>query len=360
MARSTARLGRRCGTARCDVDDGLDGGDAAIEEDGGRGSFRRRPYVAIGAGVTRLEPESPTPALTVSEDTSAGVELGLGYDLTRWLSAELHVADLGAADIDFLGSTVGDIDYLVYGVTGLVYLFGTRDGFIPLARGRDGAFRREGLSLFGRLGVGGMSNESDLPYRRDYDTHAVFGAGLEYGFRNGVAVRAELQGFDTDARYAGVSVLKRFGRSEAAPAAAVSPPPTPPAPAPVPVVPAPADDPAPDDGMLRETVRPIVYFSFDQDTLSPESIARLDAFLEELGDSELDIVIGGHTDGAGAERYNEGLSDRRADAVRDYLVSRGIDLSRMTARGHGEDRPASSNATEEGRAQNRRAEIRLR
>ena len=334
----------------------------AIADEGERQSFTRRPYVALGVGVTRLEPESPTPALTVSEDTSAGGELGIGYDITRWLAAELHVADLGAADIDFLGDTVGDISYLVYGVTGIAYLFGTRDGFIPLARGRDGAFRREGLSLFGRFGIGGMSNDSELDYRRDYTTHAVFGAGLEYGFRNGFALRAELQGFDTDARYAGIGVLKRFGSAgtttPAAPLEKAAEPAPAPVPAPLTDVPTPSDEATPDT--LRETVRPIVYFAFDRATLSDEAIARLDAFLEELGDSELDIVVGGHTDGFGAERYNEGLSDRRADVVRDHLISRGIAPGRVSAIGHGEARPASTNTTEQGRAENRRAEIRLR
>ena len=326
------------------------GGGAAADDE--RLGFRRRPYVALGLGVTRLEPESPSDALTVSETTSGGGEIGLGYDVTRWLSAELHAADLGAADIDFLDSGVGDVGYRVFGVSALAYLFGPRDGFVPFSTGRDGAFRREGFSLFGRFGVGGLANESDLDYERDHPAHAVFGAGLEYGFRNGFALRAELQAFDTDARYAGVSVLKRFGRSRAELATPIATGPTE-----KPEPPAAALPPDPEPSAPPPIEPRVVYFPFDRAELTAEAIAELDAFHAEIADTDADILIGGHTDWIGSERYNEGLSDRRADAVRDYFVSRGIASSRLTARGFGESQPLTTNLTEEGRSLNRRTEI---
>ena len=71
----------------------------------------------------------------------------------------------------------------------------------------------------------------------------------------------------------------------------------------------------------------------------------------------VDIDVIGHTDSTGDEDYNMGLSVRRAEAVRDYLVSRGIDSSIIDVSGLGETSPISSNATREGRAQNRRVEI---
>jgi len=71
----------------------------------------------------------------------------------------------------------------------------------------------------------------------------------------------------------------------------------------------------------------------------------------------LHVVVEGHTDSVGSDSYNHKLSERRAKAVRDYLVREGIDASRITTRGYGKSRPVASNDTAEGRAENRRAEI---
>lgn len=72
---------------------------------------------------------------------------------------------------------------------------------------------------------------------------------------------------------------------------------------------------------------------------------------------ELKIEIQGHTDSAGSEKYNQTLSEKRANAVKDYLASKGINANRMTAKGYGESMPVASNDTEEGRAANRRATL---
>jgi hypothetical protein len=71
----------------------------------------------------------------------------------------------------------------------------------------------------------------------------------------------------------------------------------------------------------------------------------------------LHVVVEGYTDSVGSDSCNQRLSERRADSVRDYLVEKGISPSRIRTRGYGETRPVASNATEEGRAQNRRVEI---
>jgi OOP family OmpA-OmpF porin len=69
------------------------------------------------------------------------------------------------------------------------------------------------------------------------------------------------------------------------------------------------------------------------------------------------VEVAGHTDSVGSEEYNQGLSERRANTVRDYLASKGINASRLTARGYGEGRPVASNDTSEGRQENRRVEL---
>jgi OOP family OmpA-OmpF porin len=102
-----------------------------------------------------------------------------------------------------------------------------------------------------------------------------------------------------------------------------------------------------------------VNFEFDSARLTADSKAALDDALKiMLNNSGLMVEVAGHTDSVGAEGYNQGLSERRAKAVRDYLVERGIDGDRLTARGYGEAQPVADNATAAGRAENRRVELR--
>jgi OOP family OmpA-OmpF porin len=73
--------------------------------------------------------------------------------------------------------------------------------------------------------------------------------------------------------------------------------------------------------------------------------------------SDLRVSVEGHTDSIGSDAYNQRLSERRAKAVRDYMISQGIDASRITTRGFGESKPVADNKTAAGRAENRRVEI---
>jgi outer membrane protein OmpA-like peptidoglycan-associated protein len=79
--------------------------------------------------------------------------------------------------------------------------------------------------------------------------------------------------------------------------------------------------------------------------------------MKEFKDSNFKVE--GHTDSQGSEKLNQTLSETRAKAVLDYLVSKGIDASRLTSKGFGESTPIASNRTSRGRAQNRRVEINL-
>ena len=71
---------------------------------------------------------------------------------------------------------------------------------------------------------------------------------------------------------------------------------------------------------------------------------------------DLNVTIEGHTDSVGSDAYNKKLSQRRADAVKAYMVKKGIDANRLTAVGYGEEKPIADNATKAGKAQNRRVE----
>ena len=74
----------------------------------------------------------------------------------------------------------------------------------------------------------------------------------------------------------------------------------------------------------------------------------------------LEATLNGHTDNVGGQDYNKDLSERRARAVRNYLISKGIDPGMVKSEGFGFSKPVAENDTEDGRAQNRRVEIRLR
>ena len=104
-----------------------------------------------------------------------------------------------------------------------------------------------------------------------------------------------------------------------------------------------------------------VNFEFNSARLDANSKRILDAIVEQVkGYTEaMDVEIAGHTDSLGSETYNQGLSEKRAESVRAYLSSTGIDGSRLSAVGYGESDPVADNETEEGRELNRRVELRL-
>ena len=142
-----------------------------------------------------------------------------------------------------------------------------------------------------------------------------------------------------------------------APAPAPAPVPAPaPAPAPAPVA-APAPAPAP-VAAARVTFSADAFFAFDSAVLQPEGRARLDDLVEKIAPINLEVIIAvGHTDSTGPTAYNQKLSERRAEAVKAYLVSKGISADRVYTEGKGETQPVADNRTREGRTQNRRVEI---
>jgi OOP family OmpA-OmpF porin len=100
------------------------------------------------------------------------------------------------------------------------------------------------------------------------------------------------------------------------------------------------------------------FFDFDKSVIKPEGKAKLDDLVSKAGGIALEVIIAvGHTDSIGSAAYNQKLSERRANAVKDYLVSKGIEKNRVYTEGKGMKNPIASNSTAEGRAKNRRVEI---
>ncbi|NGY05372.1 OmpA family protein [Solimonas terrae] len=108
-----------------------------------------------------------------------------------------------------------------------------------------------------------------------------------------------------------------------------------------------------------------VHFAFDKSDLTDYSKQMLDDAANVINKvseqyPSLKVDISGHTDSVGTEGYNQGLSERRANAVKEYLLRKGVEAGRLSTYAYGESKPVATNDTEEGRAQNRRAETRTR
>ena len=218
---------------------------------------------------------------------------------------------------------------------------------------------------FGQAGVdslrpyveGGFGHQSrgnvqaDGHSGRDQSTLAIAGAGVKYYFTNNLYARAGVESdYNLDNGKWDYSALVGLGVNFGGNAGAVAPAPTP----------APAPEPTPEpEAPVAQVVRVEldVKFDFDKSVVKPNSygdVKNLADFMAQYPATNVEVA--GHTDSVGPDAYNQKLSQRRADAVKQVLVKDGVAPSRVTAVGYGESRPVADNATEAGRAVNRRVE----
>ncbi len=305
---------------------------------GAAADFTSRWYGGIGAGISELEPDPNGTAVRVDDSRSSGGKIFLGYDFTKRFSMEGHYADLGEAKM----APEGAVEYKEFALGALYYLYKQHPA-------------HEGFGLFAKGGLGKMENDSRLTYERLNDYSFFYGAGLEYAFKNGIALRGEIDLYDKDAQFLTVSLMKRFGGSgNKQPESVAEPEPVTIAPAPVVVIPASTSKQAVPLGKLE-----IIYFHTDSAALTEEARAKLDRVASELRrvpDARLEVQ--GHTDARASAAYNMELSRQRARAVINYLTGKGLAPERFRPEAFGETRPAASNATEEGMRLNRRVEFR--
>ncbi len=121
---------------------------------------------------------------------------------------------------------------------------------------------------------------------------------------------------------------------------------------------APAPAPAAPPAATKVTYAADAFFDFNKSVIKPEGKAKLDDLVGKIKDINLEVIIAvGHTDSVGSDAYNQKLSVRRSEAVKAYLVSKGIEKNRVYTEGKGEKQPVADNKTAEGRAKNRRVEI---
>ncbi len=122
------------------------------------------------------------------------------------------------------------------------------------------------------------------------------------------------------------------------------------------VVPVPV--PVPTPAATKVTYAADAFFDFDKAVLKPAGKAKLDDLIAKVKDINLEVIIAvGHTDSVGSDAYNQKLSIKRSEAVKAYLVSKGIEKNRVYTEGKGEKQPVADNKTRDGRSKNRRVEI---
>ncbi|MED7668867.1 OmpA family protein [Pseudomonas moraviensis subsp. stanleyae] len=119
-------------------------------------------------------------------------------------------------------------------------------------------------------------------------------------------------------------------------------------------------EPAPQTEVITLSDAGNVLFDFDKSDLTPAAKAQLDTLMDKLRNADVvSIKVIGHTDSKGSDAYNQALSERRASSVAAYLLSQGLAPNKLTSEGRGESEPVADNATDEGRAQNRRVELHI-
>ena len=206
--------------------------------------------------------------------------------------------------------------------------------------------------IAGGVKHGSLTNvEADGHSGRDQTTFATVGTGVKYYFTNNLYARAGVEAdYGLDNGKWDYSALVGLGVNFGGNAGAVAPAPTP----------APAPEPTPEpEAPVAQVVRVEldVKFDFDKAVVKPNSygdVKNLADFMAQYPATNVEVA--GHTDSVGPDAYNQKLSQRRADAVKQVLVKDGVAPSRITAVGYGESRPVADNATEAGRAVNRRVE----
>ena len=258
---------------------------------------------------------------------------------TLGLQVGKYLADDIAIELGY-GANAGHDDFTVTSLNALIWL------------GDDSASWRP--YLLGGFNQYDFDETANLvPGHDDKSEQLMFGLGLGTQFDGAMEFRADIRGMadldDSDAQDYGfqISLNKLFGKKSA------------PAPAPAPVAAAPVvaePEPAPEPEVRTITVRLNVEFEFNQDVVLAIYGDQLDAIAAAMkAHEDIDLVLEGHSDSRGADDYNMSLSDRRAKAVKAKLVSDyGIPAERVSAMGYGETQPVASNASDEGRARNRR------
>lgn len=267
-----------------------------------------------------------------------GYGLYSGYQLLPWLAVEAGINNFNKVDATYSDGHVS-ADIWATDVSAVLKYYLTNE-----------------LSLYTRLGGIYSSIDKESTYSDDssYRGWSLLGAvGADYAFSKRWSMRLEYQYVDglgdnsnvlqADMSYASIGLAYHFGQSDN-----ISAIPTP----------EPISQPEPEPVVKVVDVSLNSNALFDSNSYEVKQSKSLKHWAEELKKyKENNIVITGHTDSTGTEKYNQKLSERRAQAVADYILSAGVEYNNLTVKGLGEAQPIASNKTAEGRKKNRRVDI---
>lgn len=325
-----------------------------------------------GAGLVRswLEPDTSDTSWSVGDENSHGWEVLGGYRLLDQVSLEGFYSDLGAATLrDRVTAAEEDVVYRVFGVAANWYPF------------QESWAGQDSLRWYVKAGLSSIDNSTGANATKDYDAVLAIGGGVEYEFSNRWQLRLSAQSHTRDAHVIGLSVLKAWGKSSSPVVQEQLAEPVVLEEEPEPVVlPVIADEDG--DGVADERDAcpgtPVgmavnangcsalditldgVYFSSGSAELEGASLPVLQKVVKSLNAfPSARVEIGAHTDAQGSDVLNQKLSEKRAASVKSYLVGQGVAAERLEVRGYGEAQPIADNGTAEGRAKNRRVEMKL-
>lgn len=305
-----------------------------------------------------------------SDERDTAYKLFLGKQLNRNFALEAGYFDLGKFGFNAVTTPAGNLNGNVsFRGVSLDLL-----GQLPLS---------ERFSLYGRVGANYAKASAHFTGNRlfavtnpdpsERKLNPKVGLGIEFKFTEALALRGEVERYRVndavrnrgDVTFASINLVYKMGQPALRTPAAFTPAPAP-APAPVarepvvapPVVVAPAPAAKPLPVSEKVTFAAETLFDFDKALLKPEGKTALDDLLAKLQGMNTEVMIAaGHTDSVGSDDYNQKLSIRRAEAVKAYLVTKGLDPARIYTEGKGEAQPLADNKTAEGRARNRRVTV---
>ena len=329
-------------------------------------------YIGAGVGQSRatideqriraaLSANGATVSSFDADERAAGIKLFVGKQLNRYFAVEAGYFDLGKFEFDARTSGNG----VLRGEAGFRGVNVDLVGQLPLT---------ERLSLLARAGAnyakastqfsGNRLNAVTSPNASERKLNAKVGLGAEYKFTEALAGRVEVEryrlndaiGNRGEVDLVSFGLVYKLGRPAARPVVA-SVVPEPVAVAPV-AEPTPAVADAPVAVSEKVTFAAEALFDFDKSIVKPEGKQALDALVGKLEGMQTEVMIAvGHTDSIGSNAYNDKLSLSRAEAVKAYIVSKGLIPSRVYTEGKGETQPVADNGSSEGRAKNRRVSV---
>ena len=355
--------------------------------------FKKQYYGGVGLGPSFLSPDTAGTSFTADSSREVQSNMKIGYDLTDRIAVEFDSIQHGEAE---LGQGVSAVQYSSFGLSAIRY--GLTDAV--------NRFTRQGLNPYARLGVAQIERSSNVVGLDDSSTQLAIGAGVEYGMNNGMGLRAEATRYDSETSALGIGFVFRFGdlkrilpadmlnepqRSvyvvgdkEAAAAvindrAVMAGDSVVTVPSSAVKVLANVNDHDGDginnkndqckqtrqgtsvgsdgcglfDGKLANS-----SFAHGSAGLNAPMKASLDRLAMQLiAFPEVRVSIEAHTDDKGPDEINQLVSESRAEAVRNYLVRRGVSARQLAFAGKGESFPIADNSTAAGRDANRRIEI---